>query len=138
MGITSLQIIPFASEDNSHLIAESFLPRLEQQIKTAREKLDKLSPQPEPEASSSQASSSKASSPKLVPVNLFKGATKNASEQLKVLEKLMDMQAIVIKKLTLSRESLSLDKIERMQKQIETYLQQFMDAKKAKVVQHQK
>ncbi|MDR3501102.1 MAG: hypothetical protein P4L79_00790 [Legionella sp.] len=131
-GITTLQIFPFASGDNRHLNIESFLTRLELQIRVTREKLDKLSPQPEPEASSSQASS-----PRMVPINLFKGVTKSAPEQLKVLEKLMDMQSIVIKKLILSRESLSLDKIDRMQKQIETYHQQFIDAKKAKTVQLQ-
>ncbi|MFJ1268975.1 hypothetical protein ACD661_10440 [Legionella lytica] len=131
-GITSLQILPFTSGDICHLNTESFIPRLELQIKVIREKLDKLSPQSEPEASSSQTSS-----PKMVPINLFKGVTKNAPEQLRALDKLMDMQAIMIKKLLLSRESLSLDKIDRMQKQIETYHQQFMDAKKAKVIQHQ-
>ncbi|WP_133136926.1 hypothetical protein [Legionella rowbothamii] len=132
MGIVTLQIFPFASGENHHFNTESFLPRLEQQIKYTREKLEKLSPQPEPEASSSQASS-----PKMVPINLFKNVTKNAPEQLKVLEKLMDMQSIVVKKLILSRGSLSLDKIDRLQKQIETYHQQFMDAKKAKAVQRQ-
>lgn len=131
-GITTLQIFPFASGDNHYFATESFLSRVELQIKSTREKLDKLSPQPEPEASSSQSSS-----PKMVSINLFKGVTKNASEQLKVLEKLMDMQNLVIKKLMLSRESLSLDKIDRMQKQIETYHQQFMDAKKAKSAQLQ-